>query len=268
MAKLTLLDIVNDVLSDMTSDPVNSISDTFESQQVAKLVRSTYYDLYNERVWPTTGKLFKLTASADSTKPTHMRMEENVSSIEWVKYNCRKFGDNRENYLTIQYMRPEDFIEYVMARDTSDSRVTVFMDYNGTPLFIKNDESPTYFTTFDDKHLVFDSWDSKVSDTLVSSKTQVFGYTEPTFTLEDSFVPDLPAKAFSLLVNEVKSRASLKLKEVFSQKDEQSAVRQRSWLSREKRRINGGIKYPDYGRNAPAGGRYSRAGYRNNQFTG
>lgn len=266
--KLPLLDIVNDVLSDMTSDPVNSISDTFESQQVAKLVRSTYFDLYNERVWPTAGKLFKLTASADAAKPTHMRMEEDVASIEWVKYNCRRLSETRENYVTIRYMRPEDFIEYVMSRDTSDTNITVCIDYNGTPLFIRNNEAPTYFTTFDDEHLVFDSYDSEVDDTLMTSKTQVFGFTEPTFTLSDTFIPDLPSKAFSLLVNEVKSRAFIKLKEVFSQKDEQSATRQRGWLSREKRRVNGGIKYPNYGRNAPAGGRYSRAGYRNNNFTG
>lgn len=266
--KLPLLDIVNDVLSDMTSDPVNSISDTFESQQVAKLVRSTFIDLHNERVWPHTGSLFKLTASADSTKPTHMRMEDDVDSIEWVKYNCTGLGETKLDYRTIVYKRPEDFIDLVMSRNTDDPNVDVVIDYHGTPLFILTNEAPTYYTSFDDKYLVFDSYDSAVDDTMVSSKTQVFGFKAPSFTMEDSFVPDMPSKAFSLLVNEVKSRAFIKLKEVFSQKDEQASVRQRGWLSREKRRINGGIKYPDYGRKSTSNGRYSRAGYRNNQFTG
>lgn len=265
MARETLLDVVQDVLSDMTSDPVNSISDTFESQQVARVVKSTYFDMFNERVWPHTGQLFKLTSSSDSTKPCHMRIEDEIRSIEWVKYNCRKVGDNRDNYLTIKYMRPEDFIDYVMTRDTSNANVTVSMDYNGTPLFVLKNEAPTYWTTFDDEHLVFDSYDAEVDDILQTSKTQVYGYAEPDWRMEDDFVPDLPSKAFTLLKNEVKSRCFLLLKEVFNQKAEQAATRQRGWLSREKRRANPGIKYPDYGRPTPTVG---KGRYRNNQFTG
>ncbi len=265
MAKMSLLDIVSEILSDMTSDPVNSISDTFESLQIAKIVRRTYFNLHSERVWPHTGRLFKLTASGDAAKPTHMLMEDDVTSIDWVKYECRKVGATRANPETISYMRPEDFIELVMSRDTSKSNVTTVIDYNGTPLFILTDVAPTCYTTFDEEHLIFDSFDNTVDSTLQTSKTQVFGYIEPEFRMEDDFVPDMPNKAFSLLVAEAKSQAFVKLKEVFSQKDEQAATRQRSWLSREKRRINPGTKYPDYGRNSP---KASRGKYRNNNFTG
>lgn len=265
MARETLIDIVSDILSDMTSDPVNSISDTFESQQIARVVKSTYFDLFNERVWPHTGQLFELTSSADSTRPTHMRIEEDVISIEWVKYNCRKISEDRDNYLTIRYMRPEGFIEHVMSRDTSSPHVETAIDYNGTPLFVINNTAPTYWTTFDDEHLVFDSYDSEVDDILQTSKTQVYGYAEPDWRHEDSFVPDLPSKAFTLLKNEAKSRCFLLLKEVFNQKAEQAATRQRGWLSREKRRANAGIKYPNYGRPIPSVG---KGRYKNNQFTG
>lgn len=265
MAKMTLLDIVTEILSDMTSDPVNSISDTFEAQQVAKIVRRTYFNLYNEKVWPHTGQLFQLTSSGDSTRPTHMRIEDDVSSIEWVKYECRKLGDTKANPQTIRYMRPEEFIDYVLSRDTSADNVETIIDYRGTPLFILNDHAPTYWTTFDDENLVFDSYDQEVDDTLKTSKTQVFGYAEPVWRMENTFVPDMPSKAFSLLVAEAKSQAFIKLKEVFSQKDEQAATRQRGWLSREKRRANPGTKYPDYGRPSPS---VSKGRYRNNQFTG
>lgn len=265
MAKMTLLDIVSEILSDMTSDPVNSISDTFESEQVAKIVRRTYFNLFNERVWPHTGRLFKLTSSADGNRPTHMIMEDNIESIEWVKYDCTKAGETSRTYNTVSYMRPEEFIEYVMARDTDDDNVDVVIDYNGTPLFVINNHYPTYWTTFDDEHLVFDSYDKGADSTLQTSKTQVFGYLEPKWEMEDEFVPDMPAKVFTLLVAEAKSQAFLKLKEVFSQKDEQAATRQRGWLSREKRRANPGTQYPDYGRKGPGG---SPKRYRNNQYTG
>lgn len=265
MAKETLLDLVQDILSDMTSDPVNSISDTFESQQIARVVKSTYFDLFNERVWPHTGQLFELSSSADSTRPTHMRIEDEVRSIEWVKYNCRKLDEDRDNYLTIKYMYPSDFIEYVMSRDTSNEHVEVAMDYNGTPIFVINNTAPTYWTTFDDEHLVFDSYDNQVDDILQTNKTQVYGFAEPSWSHTDSFVPDMPNKAFTLLKNEAKSRSFLLFKEVFNQKAEQAATRQRGWLSREKRRANAGIRYPNYGRPVPSIG---KGRYKNNQFTG
>lgn len=264
LAKMTLLDIVSEILSDMTSDPVNSISDTFESQQVAKIVRRCYYNLHNERVWPHTGKMFKLTSSGDSAKPTHMLIEDDVTSVEWVKYECRGVDETRSNVQDIDYLCPEEFINWCLSRDSSADNVETVFDYNGVPLFVINNAHPTYWTTFDDEHLVFDSYDSAVDSTLMSSKTQVFGYCEPEWTMEDDFIPDMPNKAFSLLVAEAKSQAFIKLKEVFSQKDEQAATRQRGWLSREKHRAPSGTKYPDYGRKSPG---YSRK-YKNNQFTG
>jgi hypothetical protein len=263
MARMTLLDVVSEILSDMTSDPVNSISDTFESQQVAKIVKRTYMNLLAERVWPHTGQLFKLTASGDASRPTHMLIEDEVESVEWVKYDCKRYGDTKADYQTIRYMRPEEFIELSMLRDSSEDNVETVIDYRGVPLFILNDAAPTYYTTFDDEHLVFDSYDSEIDSTLQSSKTQVFGYVEPEWRMEDSFVPLMPSKAFPLLVAEAKSQSFIKLKEVFSQKDEQAATRQRGWLSREKRRANPGTKYPDYGRPTPY-----QAKRRGNNYTG
>ena len=119
----------------------------------------------------------------------------------------------------------------------------------------------------DDEYLVFDSYDSDMDSTLQHSKTQVFGIVEPEWRMEDDFVPAMPAKYFPYLVNEAKSTAFIKIKEVFSQKDEQNAQRQKGWLGQNKRRL-GHDSRPDFGRKARGSGRYGRAGYRNNQFTG
>ena len=42
MAKMTVLEMVQDILNDMDSDEVNSINDTIEAQQVANTVRTVY----------------------------------------------------------------------------------------------------------------------------------------------------------------------------------------------------------------------------------
>lgn len=251
MAKQTLLEITQEILSDMNSDNVNSISDTIESMQVATMVRRTFYNLYNDRVWPHTSRLLKVNSSADSTKPTHMVLDENLIHLDWLKYDCRTDYTKSVSYKDICYLAPKDFIEIVMQRDSTKTNVTTVIDYNGTPLLILNDEMPTYYTSFDDEHIVFDSWDNVVDSILQHSKTQAFGIAEPVFLLNDLFVPDVPMKAFPYFVNEAKSVCFLKIKEVFSQKDEQASTRQKSWLSQEKHRVNGGTKYPNYGRKRP-----------------
>jgi len=73
-------------------------------------------------------------------------------------------------------------------------------------------------------------------------------YVMPKWLPADDFVPDLPDEAFMALIEESKSRASLKLNQVADQKSEQEAQRQRKWLARKARRVNNGILYPDYGR--------------------
>lgn len=251
MAKMTLLEIVQEILSDMNSDNVNSISDTIESMQVATIVRRTFFNLYNDRIWPHMSQLLRINSSADSDKPTHMYLDDALIHMDWVKYDVRTDPTKSVSYKDILYKEPKDFIDFVMQRDSTKNNVTTVMDYNGTPLLILNDTMPTYYTSFDDEHLVFDSWDQSVDSILQQSKTQAFGLVEPTFDLSDTFVPDVPVKAFPYFVNEAKSTAFLKVKEVFSQKDEQNAGRQKSWLAREKHRVNGGIKYPNYGRKRP-----------------
>ena len=43
--KYTLLEMTQDILSNMSSDEVNSISDTTESLQVATIIKQKYFDL-------------------------------------------------------------------------------------------------------------------------------------------------------------------------------------------------------------------------------
>ncbi len=248
MPRLSVLEMVQDILSDMNSDPVNSINDTLESGQVARILRSTFYNIQNDRVWPHLAKLIQLESVADPARPTHMRMSEDVQDIEWVKYNVSDDPDNPLQFREMKYMLPKEFTQYVMTRNATSSNVQTVIDYHGSPLLVLDDRMPTYFTTFDDKFLVFDSYDKDVDSVLQASKTQVYAHGEPEFLLQDDFVPDIPSKVFPYLLAEAKSTASLKVKEQFSQKDEQNSARQKGWLSRKKHRAEGGIRYPNYGR--------------------
>jgi len=250
--KMTLLDIVQDILNDLDSDTVNSIDDTVESQQVAQIVKSTYAELIDSRNWPHTRKLVEVNASGDYNLPVLMRLQDEVREITLVNYNKVKAGEGeRRRFDTIKVLEPDDFLRVCNNRDNTQPNYMTMVDpESGVEFTIKNDQAPTYYTSFNDKTLIFDSYDSSVDDTLQKHKIQVYAYVTPPWTHLDDAYPDLPEKAFSLLLEEAKSRASMKVRQQPDQKAEQAAQRQRKWLARTDKRVNQGIKFPDYGRHA------------------
>jgi len=248
MAKMTLLEMTQDILSDMDSDEVNSINDSVESLQVAQIIKTTYYNIIDGRDYDFLYELFQLDASGTSSRPTHMKLPENIIDLKYIKYNCRTLTDTKDKYLKIKYLMPEDFMEVVDKRDSSKSNVTVVTDPTGISINVMKDKAPEYFTSFDDENLVFDSYDSEIDSTLTNTKTQCHGKRSVAFTLSDSFTPDLPVQMFSYLLAEAKSTAFVTLKQMANAKAEQVSVSQKRRMSQDAWRVKNGIHYPNYGR--------------------
>ena len=246
--KRSLLDIVQEILNDLDSDSVNSINDTVESLQVANIIRSCYLEMMSNRNWPDQKKLTQLDGSGSPNNPNYLVIPENIKEILELRYNKAKNGDSRIQYQDVKFMHTDEFLHYINSRDSTLDYVTLVTDDSGVQLPIVNNQAPTYWTSFDDNHIVFDSWDSAVDDALKASKTQVVAFVEKQWVHDDSAIPDLPSEAFSALVEESKSTAFLVLKQMANQKAEQKANRQQRWLSRKAWRAQGGIRFPDYGR--------------------
>ena len=248
MPKLTILDMTQDILSDMDSDEVSSINDTLEALQVAQILKTTYYDMINSRDYEHLKQLFQ-TESGTTSLPTHMLIPTNVQYVKWIKYNKRDTNSSSDSFLEITYLEPEQFLDQIDTRDSTDSTVDTITDTTGVTLLIKNDSHPTYYTSFDDEYAVFDSYNSSLETNLQQSMTQCYGSIEPTFSLIDAFVPDFPTKVFPGYLAEAKSTCFNSLKQSANAKEEQKSRRQRRKMSRDMRRNEGGgIVYPDYGR--------------------
>jgi hypothetical protein len=149
----------------------------------------------------------------------------------------------------MRYLTPDEFLLETNAYKTDEDNVVSITDFSGVRFNIKNDEAPSVWTSFDDDYIVFNAYDSATDSILQTVKTQCLGFREPAWTHEDNFTPDLPSEAFPALLAEAKSTTNLRLRQVPDQKAEQQATRQRNWLSRKAWRVNGGIKFPNYGRN-------------------
>ena len=246
--KYSLLEMTQGILSDMDSDNVNSILDTFESEQVAQIIKSTFFSMVSPRDWPHRKQLVQLTPSSNLALPTHMYVPEGVTRMVSINYDCARATDNRKLYRPMSWREPDEFLKLTNAQNTTQDNIDIIIDSSGVELFIRNDLPPSYYTSFDDKTLVFNSYDKEVDDTLQNAKTQAQAYIMPGWEMQDSFIPDLPAEAFTALVEEAKSRAMFKLKQMEDVKAEQESRRQQRWLSRNNWRVKGGIKTPNYGR--------------------
>ena len=252
MPKQSLLDLTQDILSDGSGDYVNSIDDTEESEQIARIIRTAYWDIIEENhsKFPNLKALVQLDSASSLAKPTHMQLNADVYTVHFLRYNVRKLTDTKEVYKEIEYRVPSEFLDILNSRDSAATNVQIVADDSGAELLIKNDKAPEYYTSFDDTTFVFDSWDEEVENTLQTSKTQMYVSQIPVWVHEDAHIPDLPPQAFSLLLSESKSVYWNAIKQLPNQKEEQKASRQRRTLQQHKHQIKKAVTPKRFGRRA------------------
>lgn len=250
--KLTLLEIVQDILSVIDSDEVSSISDTVESEQIAIVARDCFLNMVSMRYWPYQRRLISLESSSDSTKPTLMKIPENVNRIEEILYDM---SCDAKNFETLTYLEPYEFLSVVYkfdaTQDTTGSYTlkTRYGDADTSQVLLyKKNRNPQYWTSFDDTYLVFDSYDANIEDTLQTSKTVVWAEEQPIWTMADDFVPSIPEHFFSMYMNDVRTTAFMNHKQTANPKYAADLRRNMTRMQKSRWRENGNPKSPNYGR--------------------
>ena len=205
MAKTTMLEIVQKILSDADGDEVNNVSDTIESTQCAQIVKDEFDIIADEFDLKMGVTLDKLEATTSST-PVVMTRPEGFHSIERIWYdNAASGGD--PDYELLTFMEPERFLTKSMALNVSDTNVSsLTLGNSGHTLNFRNDQGPTYWTIlegYDD--IVFDAYDSTLETNLQASKSLARGTQRPTLTIANTSVADLPENLMVLLKNRARS---------------------------------------------------------------
>ena len=226
--KMTLLEMVQNILSAMESDDVNSISDTPEGEMVADIIKEVYYQTVAEFSTPDLATaFFTLEGLGDTSKPNYMKLPDDVEEIYWLKYNSRKVGDTVDKYNKLTYCAPEEFFDWTARRDETETIVDVITTDGGIPLNIYNDRAPSRWTQIDNEYIIFDAFDSAVDTTLQASKSVAGGRRVPAFTISDTFVPDLDSRLFPYLLAEAKAVSFVNVKQEANPKQEQISRRQK-----------------------------------------
>lgn len=211
MPRMTLLEMTQNILSATEDDEVNSISDTSSSLSTAQVIIDCYYELVDELSLPGNDRFMELEAVSDPSRPNYLKLPDDYIALHWFKYN------NQD----VKYLSPWEFVRFVEKRDTGLDVV----DFGGVTLKIDSLSAPRYWTSFDDKYLVLDSFNSEEDSTLQQSKTQAFVQVESDFRLADDSVPDMPNRLFPTLLSKAKARCFVAFKQVSNVKEDQAERR-------------------------------------------
>ncbi len=251
--KMTLIEIVQEIMDAIDGDYVNSFSDTDESMQVASIVRSSFYDIIYRKQWPHLRKIGTLESVNDSRYPTHLKLPPRVMELEDMRYDKARVNETRLMMERCHYKEPEEFLRLLAGNNTDTDNVTEYQTTTGVRIALLTDRAPIHYTSFDDEYIVFDAFDSEKESTLRGDNTQAIYFESPEFLLQDNFVADLPNSEFRGFVEEAKSAASLRVRQVADQKAEQSAKRHSVRSAQRARKVARGNRYPDYGRKGSKG---------------
>lgn len=240
----TLLEIVQDILSDIDSEEVNSLSDSNEAGQIATIVENVFYDMVSVRDIPEHSELIQLTALSDSNYPTTFEYPENVKAIEKIWYDVST--DDTFEYRVVKYVDNDEFLRRTDSR--SSDYTTADEKLSGTKLRINNSTPPTFYTSFDDQYIVMDSFVATQENTLQQVKSRAKAIKIPVFEKNDTFVPDVDDVMFPMLIAESRSRAMDFFKGGTTQKAEQAARRTKVHVQNDQTKSRVGNKRNNYGR--------------------
>jgi len=221
--KSTLLQVVQSILSDMDSEAVNALGDSVEAQQVASVVEDTYFNIIAARNIPEHNKLIPLVSLSDNARPTHFTYPARTKELIRIDYNIGTASS--QDYREIVYVEPLVFIDRMSETDLKVTTVD-----QSAELFVANNKDPSYYTSFNDNHIIMDSYDASVESLLAANKTRAYCSIYPTFSQTDSFAIDLDQTLMPLLLAEAKSTCMSLFKGGSDPKVEQAARRLKSYV--------------------------------------
>lgn len=238
--RYTLLEMVQRILESLDSDEVNTISDTTESLTVANIIKECYNDIIGEMEPAEAQGVYHLDSSGDNLKPTVMYLPLHALDLHNLEYNV---GDTLldTNLRCIKYLTFPEFLQIMNGLDVDETWVgSQVVTIHGQDFNIKfrSDQSPCYYTSPDDRTILFDSFDSTYETTLTSSRTYCVGGVIPVFQMVDTFIPVLDPRHFQLLLQSAKAQAFIEIKQTANEKAERKERRNRLVVQKNKSSVD------------------------------
>lgn len=218
VVKRTVLDVINSTLIDMGRTQVNDLGGTPEATKVENICKDMYRHLLTRKLWPYQKKIIRLPAAANNDTPTSFIIPPDVVRLDRISYRVTEQG--RPVFKEIRYIPPEDFLSYTMRNNWGASSAIEVDLPDGATIFVGTDSDPTCWTSFDDKHVVMDSYDKTKSTTLTETNSRAEVSVLPPWPVgANDFIP-IPGKYLPMYESMVKSAANIKVRQEASPVDD------------------------------------------------
>lgn len=234
----------------MDSDSVNNVNDTIESTQVAEVAKEVYYDLISQFEWLHVRQFSQLESLGDTLFPTTLKIPSNIYKIEDIRYDVTKTADVNTKFKKLIHLSNEEFINITDQNNSSNTNITSVRAKSDDTMniLVRNDLEPTYWTSFDNEFITLDSYNNAEETTVSGTKSKTMAFMTPTWSVTNTFVPDLEERWFPTLLAEVKRVSHLYYKQQPSVVDEINSRRGKAVMRQEVRRTDDTNRKARFGR--------------------
>jgi len=181
--KLTLLELVQDMLAALDAENVSGVGQTEEAGMCVQIANRAYEQMMMGKRWRHLRGYHQLSTTANFNEMTTPSGTVAVDPVH-IYYNDA----------LVTYKSPEEFLAITIARNTAESNIAL---YNNIKVY--TDRDPSYFTSDDDETLRFDAIPDTING-LQAADTMVLAFVAPTSRLSaDAEIFDMPAQMFPAL---------------------------------------------------------------------
>ena len=226
MPTKTLLQVVKEVAENVSSDEVTSLTNaSIEVDDIRKICLRSLEDLANRNDWEfLKDRPLQLLAG---TNIIELAIPTTVQRVQTVKYRHRN-GGVQTGFTTLQYMHPDDFMHRLQNRNPAEAQYDTVTLSSGVELYPANNRHPRFWTSFDEKNIVFDSYDKAENATgITAADSAILATIYLDFTGSDveTWVAPIPESMFQLWIQEASADASVKLRQSEDPREERKSRR-------------------------------------------
>lgn len=251
MAKKTLLKVLQLVSEAISGDEIDTIGETDEAFDIMNIIETTYDEILDRQEWEfLKDRTLRLkTRDVTDTKLFNLGIPSDVTALQVVKYRA-----DSGKFPTMKYMEPISFLEMLDGRNPADSNVTAIANDDGVLLNIITDKPPTFYTSFDEENLSFDSFDSARGTGAIPGDSVIVANIKPVMDFTDPTAKfPIPERMHTLLINEAIATAAVRLRQTQDPRAERISSRQHIRLKQLESITGKDLKVKRHGRRTRSG---------------
>lgn len=224
MARKTLLRMVQLIGAKIGADEIDELDETIEATEIVDIIEMTYDEVLDRRTWEfMKDRTMRMkTRDVGDLKLFNLPLPSSVVLLQTLRYR-----NTLGQIIELEYVSPMVFLDRLESRNAADANITEIANEDGVLLKIQTDTAPSYYTSFNERDMSFDAYDSTRGDGNIPGDTVIVVDIKPTMDFTDpaAFLP-VPERMGSLILAEAMATAAFQLRQVQDGRSERIARRQ------------------------------------------